>query len=508
MSRHANCPSCGAPVTFRCASSILAVCEYCRTTLLNVDGRVEDLGKMAELAEDRSEGSYGNVSFTVVGRIQLEYSQGFWNEWFLLFDNGVDAWLSEAGGSYAIYTQRPPPSGLPGFADLKPGDRLDFEGDAWIVSNLERSECVAGEGELPFKVGAGYPAPVADLRSRSGKGVATLDYSEDAPLLFVGKAVDFSSLKWRNLREESPLPTGPRVQEKALRCAQCGAPLEIKHDGILSVGCAQCGGVTDTETKMLISAIEKSQKVVPRIPVGKKGKLFGVELEVIGFMQRYMTVDGKRYSWGEYLLAYIGKPGYCWLTEYNDHWNAVEVLEEMPGRHGDHVIAYRGRHFEHFQEYRATVAYVTGEFTWRVKIGETAWLADYVAPPMLLSLERTDREISWSLGAYVSPEDMAAGFGCRMPRPIGVYANQPSPYEESYRLSWRWFGIFSMLAFLLQLIFTAFPGKQPAPWGNLFILLIVLAVWPWMNGCSRSQFENARWDESDHPRSSGVSDDD
>jgi uncharacterized protein (DUF983 family) len=35
--RKANCPSCGAPVIFRGAASIVAVCEMCRSTLV-LDG--------------------------------------------------------------------------------------------------------------------------------------------------------------------------------------------------------------------------------------------------------------------------------------------------------------------------------------------------------------------------------------------------------------------------------------------------------------------------------------
>ena len=52
MARSANCPSCGAQVAFRAAASIVAVCEYCRSTLLRKGADIENLGKMAELAAD------------------------------------------------------------------------------------------------------------------------------------------------------------------------------------------------------------------------------------------------------------------------------------------------------------------------------------------------------------------------------------------------------------------------------------------------------------------------
>jgi hypothetical protein len=462
-------------VTFRSSASILAVCGYCRTTLLNRNGQIENLGKMADLAEDASplrieaEGHYQKKRFVIVGRIQLKYEQGLWNEWCLLFDDRRTGWLSEAGGEYMLSFLKSVSAPLPGFAELKPGDGLTFDNADWTVGNLERAECVAGEGELPFKVGGGYPAPVADLRS--GARMATLDYSEgDRPLVFIGESVAFASLKWRNLREDAPLPTGPKLPTRALRCAQCGAPLNLAHEGILAVGCAQCGGVTDAETQALISRLNKGRRISPLIPLGKTGQFRGEKLEAIGFMQRFMTADGQRYYWREYLLARVGKPGYRWLTEYDGHWNVADVLNDAPASLNKAIhtastgtMRYRGQAFRHFQSYAATVEYVVGEFTWRVSAGERSNLKDYVAPPLMLSYESTNKEINWSLAEYVPPEEIKTAFGLRtLPEPIGVYANQVSPWRARNRVAWRGFLGFAALALLLQLAFALFsPFSRP-----------------------------------------------
>src|SRR5947208_11033446 len=103
-----NCPSCGARILFQSAASILAICDYCKSTLVRRDLDVENIGKMAELQRDGSplqlhaEGRYRQVHFAVVGRIQLRYEQGLWNEWYLLFDDMRGGWLGEAQGIYAI----------------------------------------------------------------------------------------------------------------------------------------------------------------------------------------------------------------------------------------------------------------------------------------------------------------------------------------------------------------------------------------------------------------------
>src|SRR5262245_10862881 len=104
----ASCPSCGAPVRFRGASSVIAVCAYCQSTLVRDGTKREDIGKQAELFDDASrlqigsEGRHKGVHFGVIGRIQYRYGAGVWSEWYLLFDDRRDGWLTDANGNYVI----------------------------------------------------------------------------------------------------------------------------------------------------------------------------------------------------------------------------------------------------------------------------------------------------------------------------------------------------------------------------------------------------------------------
>src|SRR5262245_25684469 len=190
----ASCPSCGAQVQFKAATSIFAVCEYCRSALIRHDLDVENVGKMAELKTDGSplqlaaEGRYGGKRFVVVGRIQLQYDRGVWNEWHLLFDDGRSGWLGEAQGTYVVTFLKETTRELPKFEALQIGQRVELTNQFFEVVNTESSKCIAGEGELPFKVGAGYEAPVADLQGDK-TSFATLDYSDDSdkPLVFIGE---------------------------------------------------------------------------------------------------------------------------------------------------------------------------------------------------------------------------------------------------------------------------------------------------------------------------------
>ena len=465
MALTASCPSCGAPVVFKSAGSVFAVCEYCQSTLVRHDQALEDIGKMAALAEDRSplqlgaEGSYDGVHFALIGRIQIRYSQGYWNEWHLLFDDMRTGWLSEAGGEYVVSFLRHVQEPLPAFAELKIGQRFPVAGQPWTVSNIENAECVAGAGELPFKVGAGYPVATVDLRN--GANFATLDYSETPPLLFVGEPVDFASLKMSNLREGMPIPTHT-VAAQVFRCPSCAAPMQTRSREILAVGCVSCGAVVDTADqnhKLLSKALgTRDEKFTPRLALGSKGTLEGKPVEVIGFLVKESRVDGIAYDWREYLLA--GENGtYRWLTEYDGHWNIADVLSNPPATSGAMELAdvqFAGERFRHFSSTPAAeVIQVAGEFTWRVRRGETCRVADYVAPPLLLSREATDNDLNWSLATYVAPEVIGDAFKLpgRMIAPVGIYANQPNPWAETNRRVWHLFWKLVLVALALQAFF-------------------------------------------------------
>ena len=206
MKREVQCPSCGAPVVFQSVASVLAVCEYCGSTLVRHDLHLENVGKMAQLQADgsplqlRAEGRYRGESFTVVGRIQLRFEKGLWNEWHLLFGDQRSGWLGEAAGIYAVSFLTEVTEAIPKFEELHPGRAVVLRKASYEVINVEKASCIGGEGELPFEIGAGYEAPVADLAG-PGKQFATLDYSETSPLIYMGEYVEFEELHLSGLKE-------------------------------------------------------------------------------------------------------------------------------------------------------------------------------------------------------------------------------------------------------------------------------------------------------------------
>lgn len=414
---------------------------------------------MADLLEDSSPirlgttGTFRGETFSVIGRIQLKYASGVWSEWHLLFDQGRSGWLSDAGGEYVVSTLTAVNETLPAFETLKPEMPLTIAGRNFQVTDLETARCIAGEGELPFKVDAGYDVATADLRGSDR--FVTLDYSETPPLVFVGQAVRFADLALGNLRD--PAATGaPRIAARAFNCPHCAAPLAIHSKAIASVACDGCGSIIgiNNENVRLLARAAQALRETPWLPLGSVGTLNGIAWEVIGFLRRTTTVDGLDDSWAEYLL-HNAEAGFAWLTEAHGHWNFARTLSAPPaGSRDKKAFKFDGREFRLFSTCKARVSYVVGEFYWRVAVGETAQVDDYVSPPTLLSRELGKREVVWSQGEYLDAEELRAAFKVEAPplKQSGVFANQPNLLVERHRHICRLFWKFAALATLLQLL--------------------------------------------------------
>ncbi|SFU44964.1 DUF4178 domain-containing protein [Pseudoduganella namucuonensis] len=414
-----SCPSCGAEVKFRSHASVMAVCEYCNTSVLKDVDAVQDLGRMSSVLEDYSpiqigaSGVFGGRQFSVVGRIQLRYAAGVWNEWYLLFDDGQTAWLGDSSGLYTITTARDAGGPLPSFDALEPGRMESIGAERFMTSELRTAQCVGGQGELPFKVGEGWQAKVADFRR--GASFVTLDYSDGpAPAVYNGLSVTLDGLKFQLLRDEDQIQRSAgryRGKLSALDCPACGGPIKYLPGMTANLLCPACRTRIDAagpEARVL-AAGEKAAAVPTSLELGAVASLNKQEYRVIGFMVRR---DDEGARWTEYLL-HGARSGFSWLVETEEGWFRANVMEEWPDWHwtGADTATFDKVAYEKLYDYRATVVHAAGAFNWRVAVGDSARVYEFKHNQVRLSAELTGEELTWSRSTPIPTDQVKAWFG-------------------------------------------------------------------------------------------------
>ena len=255
----------------------------------------------------------------------------------------------------------------------------------------------------------------------------------------------------------------PPSQVKALNCPGCGAAITLRSlNQAVSVVCEHCHSILDAQDPRLTilqkfhAATDESR---PLIPLGTRGTIRGTVYEAVGFQRRTIHVDGIPYSWHEYVL-FNPYQGFRYLTEYNGHWNDTSTLRALPTVNSNAsppTVTYLGQTYKHFQSAQAATSFVLGEFPWQVRVGETADVSDYVAPPRVISSERTGKEITWSMGEYITGSDIWKAFKLpgAPPERIGVYENQPSPFSSDVTRIWAVCIGFLVLMVLMYIGFDA-----------------------------------------------------
>ena len=419
------------------------------------DVNVEAIGQMAQLPPDLSPlqiGAHGEMDgqgFTLIGRARLAYEEGSWNEWCALFGDGRYGWVAEAQGFFMVSFEIPPPENFPGDASGLPiNSEIQIENQSFTVVDCKGSVCLGSDGELPFLAPPNRKATNIDLADNKAR-FACAEFSEAGVRLFVGRYARFDDLNFSNLRpvpgwsDDAAEPV--RNETTSLKCPNCGAAISLRAAGFtMSATCGSCGSLIDTATPdlTLIRRAQEKQRKNPQIPIGRRGVLFGVNYEVIGFQHVKDELSG----WFEYLL-FNPWQGFNWLVTYNGHWSFVRRLFEQPEvKEGIFTgsaahARFNGETYRIFAASGVTTDYVLGEFYWKVAVGMKANVTDFVNPPRILSREAysNSSEQSWSQGEYIDPEVIEKAFNLDDPlrERIGVYLNQPNPYAEKGRqLKW------------------------------------------------------------------------
>lgn len=425
-----QCPNCGAAMQFGVGSSLSQVCKYCRTVVVRTDRDWKNLGKAADLANTPSSlavGDRGEIrgrQFEVLGRVQLDYGRGPWDEFYLQFLDGSWGWVAEAQGNLYL-TQKvvdkipvPPAQSLAVDATIVLGRYGAFK-----VVERRSAKVLTAEGELPFA-----PSPqrfYLDCHGPAGS-FATVDYNDGTreTEIFVGVIAPLGELKLQPRGGERP--GAQKVALTEISCNNCGGKLPPPKPGIERIACKHCGTISDSNTLQVLARQSAMQQAL-KIPLGKEGNLGGWNFTCIGYCQRSAIVEGERFVWEEYLL-WTKTTGFRWLMLDEGNWLMVSPLSAAAVTCNEYQAQWHGRTFQLRNNNQARVEYVLGEFYWKVEVGETVSATDFINGSDVLSREKTVDEVNWSYCSPVSASSIATAFGVQLAPNAGYSGSSSQQY--------------------------------------------------------------------------------
>ena len=237
---------------------------------------------------------------------------------------------------------------------------------------------------------------------------------------------------------------GPRV----VSCPACGASITLRALGqSVMAACPACRTQIDV-SQPAIQIIRKYQEQAQHlhVPLGARGLLRGQRFEVVGAMGR----ASQGYRWEEYLL-FNPYQGFRWLVYDAGHWNLGQMVKDTSHIRVDYGASYDSHRFRTFQQSNVVVEWVVGEFYWRVAVGDRVAATDYVAPPLMLSCEKADGEITWTLLDYLQPAEVEQAFGVKSRAQRFIAANQPNPAAAALQTVQPVLVLALVLAILIQI---------------------------------------------------------
>lgn len=469
MSKAVQCPGCGGQISIATDSVRVVHCGYCQSVSVVSQESLKVLGELSLLSTAESCLAVGwkvlcqGRELEVLGRIQFRYSAGLWDEWWVRFlDDGTDAWISQDEGKYIIQKPLSLEKGmLPDFDSVKPGDTIKLGRHKLWVREKDEGSVVGVQGQLPH-----YVEPESKLRYlnvANNVNFVSIEYYPDGEVVaYKGRLLKAQELKTigsldgrentqtyqpptlgqpsgtkdRNKRGAKQItPAKDQIRPVKLSCPNCGGAIEFHdRDRTTMLVCQYCRGALDVSVsgapKLLY--LSEGRRLKPHLEMGATGQFKGKQWTVIGRV-RYKEVDSDgTYLWDSYQLYCPGEE-YIFLEVENGHWLLFESLNYQvhfkpksasPGNR----FRVMGKPYRVFERSHCRVNYVEGELSWVAQIRDRVNYMDAICPPLLVSAEWTETELEWSIGKYMTREEVAKAFGIQpdsLPRPEGVAPAQP-----------------------------------------------------------------------------------
>ncbi|OED36015.1 hypothetical protein AB833_28755 [Chromatiales bacterium (ex Bugula neritina AB1)] len=164
-----SCPSCGVAISDVSAHTRSTECPHCANWLYlsnngwTTGGLFEHALDAPSMLRLGRSGVFSDRRFVVAGRLRIAYASGFWDEWWLEFDDGTHHWLEEDDGRYRLHKNREMDTSGADLSGARVGSNINMGGDRWFVTEKINAQVAGTEGSLPVAVTPGEQVLCIDV---------------------------------------------------------------------------------------------------------------------------------------------------------------------------------------------------------------------------------------------------------------------------------------------------------------------------------------------------------
>ena len=169
-----SCPSCGVAIENTTAHTRSMACPHCDNWVYfgsngwEVAGLFEHAIDAPSMLQLGKSGQLSDRRFIVAGRVRLSYEEGFWDEWWLEFEDGKNQWLEEDDGVYRLHSSLDAQAASDSVSAAAVGGNVNIDGEGWFVSERIDAKVAGVQGSLPVAIVPGESLVCIDVM---GKGI-------------------------------------------------------------------------------------------------------------------------------------------------------------------------------------------------------------------------------------------------------------------------------------------------------------------------------------------------
>lgn len=244
-------------------------------------------------------------------------------------------------------------------------------------------------------------------------------------------------------------------------CPKCGKEILLyTHYRAISVACTNCNAVLFFDTTKNLNSSKLIWDSKKHEATFKIGMVFTID-EIKYRLINYAVKKETKYhtEWTEYTL-FNPIEGTLFLSESDGHFNILEPTRFFHIDNSDSInyeVEGNSLNFKLYNKYKYNVTIRQGEFLFELQKNQLPYCRDYVAPPYILSSEKTASEVIWCIGKYCSHGEVKSWVKEPVSMPIinGVAPNQPYSTKYDYNNFLKLTGLSVTLLILIQVLYSA-----------------------------------------------------